>query len=535
MSRLDELNDTIQLSPSGIQFQKPVVITLPYDSDIDEEKDVVVVGIYDETTGKWDVPTLVDINIEVNKLGVMVSHFSLIDRFIGGLWFDDISTSPEFEITKDSFCIINSSEELDGTGCSMACNGFAAYSEWYFRNKRNEACLRQAYDRSTAAKVACETQVKYDKFFLDTIKSLYKLLAGMDVLTRDGWTEMWLRWSLVLSNSPKVFGMCTTYHENPFDDLNDGHAVLVIGWNNSKKCYRVYDPNFNATSRELYFDSLTGFADYWSDPFSPTSKIYKVFVNIPSGCFEDIYLDHSETDTIYDYAQHMELAYNSNNADLMMERISKDFMRYGVDYDCDKEMREWDFSRNVYDNYIYHINSVSYEEDSGKQLARINRTVTHTYNGFPDEDTDDVTLIKEDGKWKHYGNQLGYQDPALLEAVTCQGIDTSSEFSWKPIGPKQVFTEEDFGVYIFYEFDHLQNGSVITSTWYAPNGYAYDGVNFQIDIEGFPACARTDHTRWEIYYIEGYEDWWKDKVGNWYIDLKLDGVLMKRLYFEYRQ
>ena len=243
----------------------------------------------------------------------------------------------------------------------------------------------------------------------------------------------------------------------------------------------------------------------------------------------------SSTDSVYDYAQDTIKAYNDGDAAFQVTRTSKDYLFSGEDYDCYYSTRTYFFGKYTYENTAYFINSVMEHTQNNKTLATINRTFSYDrYNQsgegpYTATSTGDITLILEDGKWKNYGDQEGYQAPSA-ELITCESAP-----DFVPVGRKTIFTESDKKVTILTYLKNIGNGFTISKKWYAPDGSLDTESSYVFDWGERPLCDRSNTSYWFSLKIEGHTDQWNAQQGQWRVDVYINGTLTAQTYFEYRQ
>lgn len=247
------LGKTIILKPSGTKFNKPVEVTIPYDPSIDEEKEAIVIAHYDETNDEWEVPTLINFDPHYNTLTVELFHFSEIVKLKPTI-SSSITTTPEFNINKDAFDIKNNSNDLNYTSCrnTFACWGFTHASQWFFENKRDDQCfLRNAYSYSDSAKIVCEAQDYMSKPLSCLLKGIAEI--GSLITTTDHIVCYYMIAALFLEKSPQHLNIAPSWY-----NVNSGHSLLVVSWDNTKKVFKVYDPNDNSKLKEIPYNNFTG-------------------------------------------------------------------------------------------------------------------------------------------------------------------------------------------------------------------------------------------------------------------------------------
>ncbi len=543
---LEPMGEPISFSPSGTQFKSLVEVTLPYDDNIDETKDVVFVAIHDKSSGEWQIPTLLAVDEINNRITVGIRHFSdeigviIPANDLVNFAAQNPGTIPEFKNYTDGFPIQNHAVFLPEECKPGACWGMCTFTQWYFKNKRTEDCpLFDAYRPKDITEdywpiygqIACDAQnLQHNSLSYANIDYFIEL-SEFSGLHR--WTHAYLLQAFILHpETPK----CLSVYSEGF---KDGHAILVHGWDNDNNHYEVYDPSYSKL-KYLKFDGET-FEEYQSKINSDGPDIiFKHFIFMPSEENFDISLmktvaDKYEIqcgfneDTVEDFAQDIESAYNTLEVDTHMERISVDLLENGEDYDCYKERLSWDFNNYVYAEFNYIIDSVSYDSVGGRKFAYIDRTRTFTRNGiYHEQAAENVILIYEDYKWKFYGNQLGYQNPEVSLAVTAEDGENN-----EPVNPKDTFTRSDSDVCVIIHIDNFRTSSTITREWISPDGSLVASGDWTIR-EDYPSCASGLWKFTTRYQIEGYEDWWKNHTGTWHVDIKIDNKLIKRVYFTYQ-
>lgn len=240
-------------------------------------------------------------------------------------------------------------------------------------------------------------------------------------------------------------------------------------------------------------------------------------------------------DTVYNYAKDVARSYLEGNSELMMSRRSTSYLNDGMDYICSSESDNYYKNTYTYSQYSYVINSVSYQNQNGKQIAKISRTQSATVVSKSDPTpksssaTSDATLIFEDDKWKAYGNQKASPGPSVSGIVACESVDKTT---WKPVGAKTVFTSADATVYILVKLEGIHNGSVVYIKWYKPDGTLdYEGKHSTVDWGSYPKCISDSTMFSNGSYIKGYESYWTK--GSYRVEVYADNVKAGETTFEY--
>jgi len=250
------------------------------------------------------------------------------------------------------------------------------------------------------------------------------------------------------------------------------------------------------------------------------------------------------TDTVENYALNYKTSMNERNANLFMERVSKDCLHNGQDYSCYSQKIEWEFGNYTYENTGYAIGQVSYEEKDGKKFAKFTATISYSqvlYGIIETPIVEEVTLVLEDGKWKFYGNQKGYSSPSA-SVVTCEYVSVDY-MDLKPVGIRDVFTKSDDSISIFIDINNVLNNAVFNIKIYMPNGDLFNENDppYTVNRTDYPSCSRFNEKWFTTYDIQTHEDipgleyYWLKYLGTWSIELSMDGVgVLSQKTFEYK-
>ncbi len=276
----------------------------------------------------------------------------------------------------------------------------------------------------------------------------------------------------------------------------------------------------------IYQDIVYNFT-FRYDPLADSEGLYwKMDVNT-----------FGKADSISDFANDLVRSENECNSDLYSTRISELYLNSGSDYNCIREAAVWDYAHYYYENTAYLINSVSYENQGGKMLAKISRTRTATGHSktnsedvWTDSYTDPKTLVFENGKWKLYGNQKEYPGVSASAIVTSESFNQEQ---WAPVGVKQVFTQTDKEIVVFAELDNVHNGSSYKIKLLKPDGTIADETDEDVfDWGDYPSCVNGPSS---VYYPIDIQDAWRTSLGKWKIEVYADDKKAGEAFFEYKQ
>ncbi len=242
----------------------------------------------------------------------------------------------------------------------------------------------------------------------------------------------------------------------------------------------------------------------------------------------------SSSDSVYDYAQDIIMGYVDGDVNFLATRFSRDFLNNGMDYNCIYSLEQYLFSLYSYD-MTYYIHKVTEYTQSDKTLATINKTSSYIWYSdfgeiFTSTSTEDIILVLEDGKWKRYGNQMGYQSPSVYDMVSCVTVENEA-----PVGTKTAFTQADKTISIFSNLLNLGNGFTVSIKWYRPDGALAFNSEFVNDWGEYPLCARDAGYFWDELTILDDSALWNANQGQWRVDLFVDDVLVGQTNFEYSQ
>ncbi len=256
----------------------------------------------------------------------------------------------------------------------------------------------------------------------------------------------------------------------------------------------------------------------------------------------DLSCDLPDTeDKIENYADDYEYSMNYSNVAMFMERVSKDCLHNGQDYNCYSQTIQWMFTNYSYKNTSYSVGQVTYEERDGKKFAKFTANISYTQVLYsiietPKQFVEAVTLVFEDSKWKLYGNHQGYISPAVSEMFVCEGLvdETTPQYI-----ARNIFTTLDDVATVIIKIDNSANDSIFNIKCYKPDGSVME-TQHSSGLDGYPACGRSNIQLFQSYYfpkydgITGFEDAWKENIGIWSIEISMNGSILKKITFEYK-
>ena len=235
----------IKIESSVHEFDKPIKLMVPVDETSDEN--ISVIAQFDENNETWTVPQLCAIDTLNNILTVETNHFSILQVVSVNLQsIAYVECDPPFDISVDKFPISN----MGAPECPEGfCWGIAAFTSWYFENKRQLGSLSTKYNDYVAQMIACEVYcLQHD--WQNYVGRLLDLIYGSAGCSFDNVrTAVQLITSMKLTGNPQMLGLA----ENCIPPFGDCHAVLVYKFEYPK--FYVYDSNW-LSPHKLTLDGL---------------------------------------------------------------------------------------------------------------------------------------------------------------------------------------------------------------------------------------------------------------------------------------
>jgi uncharacterized protein YfaP (DUF2135 family) len=259
-------------------FDKPVKVTLPYDSSVASD-DTAPVRFYwyDSTTNKLDSAGFLSQDKIAHTITFMTGSFSdfvAVRTFLnitGAVLGADATVDTGFLPARDGWFIPNygsyldysnpSSNYFNGTNGGM-CLGMVSYAKWYYSNVATglhslyrEGNQSEWRDDATAIQLAARAHL-----------ATLGIWSSMNTEEQD-WAlgnanEVALSWiaGMIVSGEPQLIGLRARQNDGQFRP--GGHAILTYAYHDG--VFELYDPNFPTTSpgntmREIPFTYNQGF------------------------------------------------------------------------------------------------------------------------------------------------------------------------------------------------------------------------------------------------------------------------------------
>jgi len=275
-------------------FEKPCLVTLPYDPSLVTNEKAIRFYSYDDENNRLEATGFISQDTDANTITFYAgtfSNFTAIELMMAAYeWFGaDYAADTEFRPSKDGWFIDNWGSYLRSGG---VCLGMTSYAKWYYAHKKSTAGnLYTKYregddaewrDDETAVELATRCQMgssgiwsslNGDEREWATTKSedvAYSLIHGMTV-----------------SGEPQLVGLRTRYVNGSW--AAGGHAVLAYQYSGGR--FDIYDPNYHGTApgtdvRQIPFTYNDGFTRvYSSGQNAGSGRQYNIFYHASSKTF----------------------------------------------------------------------------------------------------------------------------------------------------------------------------------------------------------------------------------------------------------
>ena len=143
--------------PSGLVFDEPVVVTIPFDFGSLTATDFVYVLLFDDTNSKWDRCGVVSYNYTEPTVTVETFHFSKGAVAKSTVDFNEaVYTDPIFDMDTDEYPIDQMGPE---------CKGISVYTTWYFKEVGQGLAYRYCDTRADDLAEYATSQLFYNYAF----------------------------------------------------------------------------------------------------------------------------------------------------------------------------------------------------------------------------------------------------------------------------------------------------------------------------------------------------------------------------------
>ena len=261
--------------PSGIEFNQPVLITVPWSGNPDDYP----FPFYINDEGRLEGCIVTDLDEAGGTMTFMTLHASRFVTITGSDLPDSNNTN--FAPRVDGFQIDNWGSYYERGG---ECLGMSIFSQWYY-NKRRAGTYSATLFPSFMYNLGLETLKDKDGNVVDVP------ITGQDAIATRAHTALnsyWYRWggayvqniipgeyrwdkirsTMVNTGSPTALFLMD-YTATGYPNLTAGfHCVLAISFKDN--VIQVYDPNVSKSSRPLVFNGtqFNSFDDRWNTVYN---------------------------------------------------------------------------------------------------------------------------------------------------------------------------------------------------------------------------------------------------------------------------
>ena len=279
-------------------FEKPVEVTLPYDSSVtNDDNSPVRFYWYDSQTGKLDSAGFLNENKAAHTITFLTGSFSdfvavrtLLSN-AGSAWGIDVPVDSGFRPARDGWLIPNYGSYLTNPGTAQSttggfCLGMVSYAKWYYgqiasgmHSKYIEGVPSEWRDDKTAIELAARAHLATTGIWTSLTQE------EQDWATANA-REVALSWisGMLVTGEPQLIGLKARTNNGTW--LSYAHAVMTYSYGNGK--FEIYDPNFPATQpgdamREIPFTYQDGFTEtYVSGTTRADSLVFNIFYHAGS-------------------------------------------------------------------------------------------------------------------------------------------------------------------------------------------------------------------------------------------------------------
>jgi uncharacterized protein YfaP (DUF2135 family) len=271
-------------------FEKPIEVTLPYDSSIvSDDNSPVRFYWYDSETGKLDSAGFLSEDRSARTITFLTGSFSdfvairtMLDT-AGSAWGMNFNVNTGFLPARDGWFIPNYGSYLTPGGM---CLGMVSYAKWYYgqigtglEDKYVEGVPSEWRDDNTAIQLAARTHLATSGIW-DSLTQEEQDWAKANA------REVALSWisGMMVTGEPQLIGLKARTNNGTW--LSYAHAVMAYAYKDGK--FEIYDPNFPGTTpgdamREIPFTYQDGFTEtYVSGTTRASSLVFNIFYHAGS-------------------------------------------------------------------------------------------------------------------------------------------------------------------------------------------------------------------------------------------------------------
>lgn len=273
-------------------FDKPVTVTLPYDSTAaDSDESPVRFYWYDPSTGKLDSTGFLSEDKNAHTITFETASFSQFLAVEVDIALSQLSGQTNYTVDTGFRPALNGwfipnygSVETPGG----MCLGMVSYAKWYYTYHYADTGLESKYIEGDAA------EWRDDATAIQLAARAHLATSGIwSSMTQEEktWAEANAREvglsclsGMLVTGEPQIIGLKARTSSGEW--LNYAHAVLTYGYSDGS--FQIYDPNFPGTERgdrmrTIPFDYNSGFSEtYVSGTTRSDSLVFNIFYHAGS-------------------------------------------------------------------------------------------------------------------------------------------------------------------------------------------------------------------------------------------------------------
>jgi uncharacterized protein YfaP (DUF2135 family) len=273
-------------------FDKPVEVTLPYDStNPNDDTAPVRFYWYDSQNGKLDSTGFLSEDKSAHTITFLTGSFSdflavEVDIVLSQLSGEtNYTVDTGFRPANNGWFIPNYGSVLTPGGM---CLGMVSYAKWYYAYESSDTALHSKYIEGTPS------EWRDDNTAIQLAARAHLATSGIwNSLTQEeeNWAlanarEVGLSWlsGMIVTGEPQLIGLKARTNSGIW--LNYAHAVMTYGYTDGS--FEIYDPNFpgsaaNDAMRQIPFDYTSGFNQtYVSGTTRADSLVFNIFYHAGS-------------------------------------------------------------------------------------------------------------------------------------------------------------------------------------------------------------------------------------------------------------
>ncbi|MCL5876302.1 MAG: hypothetical protein M1540_00630 [Candidatus Bathyarchaeota archaeon] len=273
-------------------FDKPVEVTLPYDSSAaNSDSAPVRFYWYDSQNGQLDATGFLRQDKTAHTITFLTASFSDFIAVEVDMMLSELSGETSYSVDT-GFRPLNNGWFIPNYGSVQTpggmCLGMVNYAKWYYTYHSSDTGLHSKYiegdaaewrDDATAIQLAARAHLATSGIWSSLTTEEYNWAVSNA-------REVGLSWlsGMIVTGEPQLIGLKA--RDNSGTWLNYAHAVLTYGYQDG--AFQIYDPNFPGSSpsdsmREIPFDYTDGFSEtYISGRTRSDNLVFNIFYHAGS-------------------------------------------------------------------------------------------------------------------------------------------------------------------------------------------------------------------------------------------------------------